>query len=229
MLVRHQRVLAAETAAAGGFVIRRRVVHDPADAVLRTREQLQTAIRDQHRLAKLRVPFRRAIGLVHETRRRREAGQRHVRRGIRWNGGGVNRDVEAAPLELARGGEADDARSHHRGATLGVRERHVRGHRAGAPRQRHARAAMPEVVNQCFRAEPVRFEDEAGWAMRAEADGRANHAIPRRIHHRQSDHRTPRRELRCRCGLRRAAFEPANPSAAMPPRCRTLRRFIATR
>jgi hypothetical protein len=65
---------------------------------------------------------------------------------------------------------------------------------------------MAEVVNQRLRAEPIRLEDEPRRAMRAETDGGANHAIPRRIHYWQPHRRTPRRELRCRGGFWRAAL-----------------------
>ena len=43
---------------------------------------------------------------------------------------------------------------------------------------------MTEVVNQRFGTEPVGLEDEAGWAMRAETDGGANHAVPKLHWHR---------------------------------------------
>ena len=64
---------------------------------------------------------------------------------------------------------------------------------------------MAEVVNQRLGAKPVGLEDEAGGAMRAETDGGANHAIPRRIRHLGAAPADARRELRFGGGLRRAA------------------------
>ena len=46
---------------------------------------------------------------------------------------GVDRDVEAAALELTRGGEADDAAADDGRAAACCVERHIRGHRPGAP------------------------------------------------------------------------------------------------
>jgi hypothetical protein len=58
-----------------------------------------------------------------------------------------------------------------------MQQRHVGGHRTGAPGERHTRAAMAVVVNDGLCVELVGSQDEAGITMRAEADGGPNDAI----------------------------------------------------
>src|SRR5262245_17913673 len=58
-------------------------------------------------------------------------------------------------------------------------QRQIRGHGASAPGERHARAAVAVVVNQPLVIEAVGAEDEAGVAMRAQADRRSDDAVPR--------------------------------------------------
>ena len=107
------------------------------------------------RLPTLRVPRRRAQLVVDETRRRRPPGQRHVRGRVGRHRRRVDRDVEAVTLQLARGGQADDAGSEDGGLALGMRQREIGRHRRRAPRQRHARAAVTEVVDERLAVELV--------------------------------------------------------------------------
>ena len=65
--------------------------------------------------------------------------------------------------------------------------RELRGHQAGPPCERHARAAMAVVVDDELVVQFVGLEHEARVAMRTQADGRADDALPRRIDRRETD------------------------------------------
>ncbi len=171
----------------------RRVVLDPRDPVLRASHELQLPVGDLHRLAELRFPGRRALGDVHQPRGRREAGQRIVRRRVGRHVGGVDGDLEAAPLELAGRRESNRAAAEHGGATVAVGQRHVGGHRSGAPRQRHAGAAVAVVVDDGLGVEPGVAEDEPRRPVRAQADGVADDAVVADANQRQLHHRAARR------------------------------------
>ena len=191
------------------LVVGRLVLLDPRNAVLRSRPAAAGAdTRSRAACRHLRVPRGRAQLVVDEARRRRPAGQRHVRRRVGRHGRRIDRDVEAVPLQLARGGEADDARAEHRRFAFGMRQREIGGHRRRAPRQRHARAAVAEVVDERLAIELLGAQHEPGRPMRAQADGGADDAVPRYVDDRQNAARLLRQRLRLRRRCRgRAAFE----------------------
>jgi hypothetical protein len=108
------------------------------------------------------------------------------------NVGGVDRHREAAPLELAGRRHPDDAGAQHRRPPLGVRQRHVGGHRRRAPRQRHARAAVAVVVDDGLGVELAGLEDEARRPVRTQAHGLADDALGGDPHQRQRHHRPAR-------------------------------------
>src|SRR6267378_5143759 len=84
-----------------------RVVVEPRHAEMRPGEELELAIRDVRGAAVLRIPLRRAPIVFNEARRRRKAGERHVRGDVRRHRQRIDGDVEAAALQLTRAGEPD--------------------------------------------------------------------------------------------------------------------------
>ena len=204
-------------------VVRQRVVVEPRNAVGRARHEMQLTIGNVGRATVLRVPFRRAPVGVHQSRGGREPGERHVRCDVRRDGHRVDGHVEAAPLQLSRGGQADGAAPDDGRAPFLVRGGKFRRHQAGAPRQRHSRAAMTVVVNQQAIVELVCLEHEPGITMRAQPHGRANDAVPGRIHAASAIGPL----TGCPGGGRRTAQPPSpKPTAARPDVVRKVRRFM---
>ena len=191
----------------GAQLVDQRVVVEPRDAEVRPGQQLQLPVRDVGGAAVLRVPLRRPPIGFDEAGLRREPGERHVRRHVGRHGQRVDRDVEAAALELPRAREADRSAADHRRLPRLMLGRELRRHQPGAPRQRHAGAAVPVVVHEQLVVELVRLQHEAGVAMRPQADGRADDAIPRRVDRREIDRRAPRRQVRLRVRAARGDAE----------------------
>src|SRR5205823_7321647 len=105
----------------------------------------------------------------------------------------VDRHGEAAALELSRCGQARRTTTEHRRTPVSWFERHVGRHRSAAPGQRHAGPTEAVVVDDCHVIELHTLEDEARFAVRAQADGRPDDPIPRDTGRRQVN-RGPRRE-----------------------------------
>ena len=138
-------------------------------------------------------------------------GERHVRRDVGRHRQRVDRDVEAASLELPRAGQPDRSAADHRRLPRLVLGGELRRHQARAPRQRHPGAAVPVVVHQQLVVELVGLEHEAGVAMRAQPDRGADDAVPRGLDRRETDGRALRRwnsVSGCCCTPRRPARSP---------------------
>ena len=195
-------------------LVDQRIVVEPRHAVMRAGEQLQLAIGDVGGAPVLRVPFRRPPIVFDQARRRREAGERHVRRHVGRDRHRVDRDVEAAPLELPRAREPDRSAADDRRLPRLMLGRELRRHQPGAPGERHAGAAVPVVVHEQLVVQLVRLEDEAGIAMRPQADGRPDDPVPGRVHRREVDRRPLRREIRFRVRGAAAHTEPDRCHAA---------------
>ena len=150
-------------AAAPAALTRRGVVGgvvtvDPVDAVVPAHHQLQLPVGDLGRAHELRVPGRCAPLVVDECRGRREARERHVRRRIRRHGHRVDRDLESAPLQLARRRQARRSAPDHSDPALARLLRHLGHHDAAAPAERHAGAGMAVVVDEWFSSRMARRE-----------------------------------------------------------------------
>src|SRR5262245_49990559 len=68
-----------------------------------------------------------------------------------------------------------------------------RGHQPRAPRERHAGAAVTVVVDNQLVVQLVRFQDEAGIAMRTQADRGPDDAVPGRVDRLKMEGRFTRR------------------------------------
>jgi len=199
--------------------VHQRVIVEPGDTEVRPGEQLQLPVRDVRGAAVLRVPFRRPLVREHEAGLGGEPGQRHVRRHVGRNGQRVDRDLEPAALELPGAREADRPATDDGRLPRGMLRGELRRHQAGAPRQRHARAAVPVVVHEQLVAELLRLQDKASVAMRPQADGRADHAIPRRLDRRESDRRSSCDEGWLGIGAARGDAESDRRHAARREKC----------
>ena len=80
-------------------------------------------------------------------------------------------DVEAAPLELTRGGETDGAGSDDGGLPGGVRLGQLGHEEARPPRERDARAAVSVVVDHGLVVQPLGGHAEARWTEGSQPHG----------------------------------------------------------
>ena len=119
-----------------------------------------------------------------------------IRRRVGRDFASVDRYVEAGVLEHARRRKADDAAADNGGPTLFRLECQVAGEQRGAPRERHARAAVTIVVDDGFVVAAFCAEHEAGGAVRTQSDRRARHAIERHLYRHERAHRFRQREPR---------------------------------
>ena len=94
----------------------------------------------------------------------------------------VNRDIEAAALELPRGAESGNAASKDGCSSRYMGERHFRCQVARPPCERHPATAVAIVVDERFPVERFGLHDESGSPIRSETHGRVDDAIPGHVH-----------------------------------------------